>query len=259
MAVTVNVTPTPTAVVVNQSAPQVTVESTQAVNNINSSIFNLNTPVPGPQGPEGPKGDPGAPGEKGDKGDDGGVQPVGAATPSSWRFALTRSENGSYMFGSVQGSEYAIGISLGPVTVTSLKIHGGFDADTTFRVGLRPIIAGVIGAPVADVAFVGPVSGAVEMALPGPVALDGHYALTWCRYGDTEDTLRLQRGGAGSTPHLFSLQAATTWAATGHGPIVGILNSGISGPLPTTISQVSVSTNFAAENSWVPQIEAKVA
>lgn len=214
----------------------------------------------GLQGEKGDKGDKGDTGEKGDKGDNGDTG-VGVGVPSGRRFQLTRSDNASSKFGNVQGTEYAIGISLPHITIDALKVHVNATGaeGAVFRVGLRPIEDGAnFGAPVFDVPFPTDVSGRIVHTFGTPVEIQaGPYALTWVRIGDTTDTATLQRTVYANNVHLFPLSSSSSWTAVGHGPVHGILNTGITGALPSTVVIGHVNTNQEGGNA--PQIEVQMA
>ena len=79
----------------------------------------------------------------------------------------------------------------------------------------------------------------------------GFYTLSWVRIGDTTSTLRIQRGGM-TQAGLFSVVQAAGMPATGHGPFVGILNTGITGALPGTVTRGDTATNV--ESNYIPAV-----
>lgn len=193
---------------------------------------------------------PGPPGPAG-----GGT--VGLGVGPGRRFQLMRSNNASSLFGATQGTEYAIGISLPDLAIAAVALHiNAGDEGSRFRVGLRPVNGSEIGAPVMDAEFDASLSGMQEVAVDATIPA-GAYAMTWVRYGDDGNTMRAQRSAYDLNPHLWPLWSSTSWTATGHGPVHGLINTGISGPLPTTVSFQNVQTN--QEGGSVPQIQVRLA
>ena len=77
----------------------------------------------------------------------------------------------------------------------------------------------------------------------------GFYVFSWVRIGDTTSTLRMQRGEANQAG-VFSIGQAGGMPADGHGPYAAVLNTGITGALPSTVARGDVSTNI--EGNGVP-------
>ena len=162
----------------------------------------------------------------------------------------TKSNNNSALFGATLGTEYGVGIFLPAMTVDriGLQIGTAASAGATFRLGLRPITGGTIGAPVLDVAV--PVTATGDIQATVNVTLTaGFYVFSWVRIGDTTSTLRMQRGEANQAG-VFSIGQAGGMPADGHGPYVAVLNTGITGALPSTVARGDVSTNI--EGNGVP-------
>lgn len=175
--------------------------------------------------------------------------------PAGTTHMLTTSNNGADACGDILGKEYAVGFYFPDSLITGVRIYSSAvcASGAVFHVGLRLITEdGDFGAPIVDCAFpLDAGTGSLYLTFTGVRLTAGLYALCWCRIGDTGDLAKIQGANTAQTPGLVSLQTAHGIVATGHGPVHTILNTGVTGALPTTVSVSDVTTNLSKR---VPQV-----
>lgn len=172
---------------------------------------------------------------------------------SYWQ--LTRSSNGATKY--TVGTEFAVGINLPAMSVDSVTITvtTAGASGSTMLVGLRPITGNpsTYGAPLFTAAFdtsaTGSPAATISAAIPA-----GAYALTWCQSVDSAATAQVQYAAFDYNGSIFPLAQSTQAIATGHGPAVARLNTGVisTTALPSTVAIANDNTNQAGNN--VPQI-----
>lgn len=173
-------------------------------------------------------------------------------------WGITRSNNASTKF--TVATEFAIGINLPDLTIDKVIIYvsAAGAAGSTMLIGLRPITGNPssYGAPLFTAAFsTATASSQPVVTLVPPVAITaGPYALTWCQSIDSAATATVQYTPVELNLNGFPLAQSTQIIATGHGPAVARLNTGVTSAttLPTSVTIANDNSNQL--NNSVPQV-----